>query len=103
MIQSVRDCRIASNVVRNKRFSALLGLLQSAIICDRQTANLLAHSDVCSPMEPKHSDTALMHWPRSSTVAATLIVAALPLAGCGVTRSTDTTRTATEQLLVSDA
>jgi hypothetical protein len=28
---------------------------------------------------------------------------ALPLAGCGTTRSTDTNRTATEQLLVSDA
>ncbi len=32
-----------------------------------------------------------------------LALLALPLAGCGTTRSTDTNRTATEQLLVSDA
>ncbi len=36
-------------------------------------------------------------------VAAILAVVAFSLAGCGTTRSTDTTRTATEQLLVSDA
>src|SRR4051812_32337926 len=37
----------------------------------------------------------------TSSVVATLALAAL--AGCGTTRSTDTNRTATEQLLVSDA
>lgn len=37
-------------------------------------------------------------------IAASLLVAATsPLTGCGLTRSTDTTRTATEQLLISDA
>ncbi len=36
-------------------------------------------------------------------VAAALVASALPLAGCGTTRSTDTIRTATEQLLISDA
>lgn len=36
-------------------------------------------------------------------VAILLAVSACALAGCGVTRSTDTNRTATEQLLVSDA
>jgi hypothetical protein len=43
-----------------------------------------------------------MHWLRPSyfVLASTLATA---LAGCGVTRSTDTSRTATEQLLVSDA
>jgi hypothetical protein len=45
-----------------------------------------------------------MHWlRRTNSVAAILAAVALPLAGCGTTRSTDTTRTATEQLLVSDA
>src|SRR4051794_18182205 len=36
-------------------------------------------------------------------VSATLALSALLQAGCGTTRSTDTNRTATEQLLVSDA
>src|SRR6478609_838462 len=36
-------------------------------------------------------------------LAVMLAAAALPLAGCGTTRSTDTNRTATEQLLISDA
>jgi hypothetical protein len=36
-------------------------------------------------------------------VAATLASGLLLLAGCGTTRSTDTSRTATEQLLISDA
>ena len=40
---------------------------------------------------------------RSFPVAAILAAVALSLAGCGTTRSTDTNRTATEQLLVSDA
>ncbi len=45
-----------------------------------------------------------MHWPQPSySVAAILTAVAIPLAGCGTTRSTDTNRTATEQLLVSDA
>jgi hypothetical protein len=45
-----------------------------------------------------------MHWLRqTSTVTASLALVALALAGCGTTRSTDTNRTATEQLLVSDA
>lgn len=45
-----------------------------------------------------------MHWfRRTYSVAATLAAVSLPLAGCGTTRSTDTNRTATEQLLVSDA
>jgi uncharacterized protein DUF6655 len=35
--------------------------------------------------------------------AASLTVTALAVAGCGTTRSSDTTRTATEQLLISDA
>jgi hypothetical protein len=45
-----------------------------------------------------------MHWfRRIFFVAATLTLLALVIAGCGTTRSTDTNRTATEQLLVSDA
>jgi hypothetical protein len=40
---------------------------------------------------------------RSSTSVALLVGGALHFAGCGTTRSTDTTRTATEQLLISDA
>ena len=45
-----------------------------------------------------------MHWLyRSYSVLAILTAIALPLAGCGTTRSTDTNRTATEQLLISDA
>jgi hypothetical protein len=40
---------------------------------------------------------------RSYSVLAILSAIALPLAGCGTTRSTDTNRTATEQLLISDA
>lgn len=36
-------------------------------------------------------------------VAAMLALVVAPLAGCGTTRSTDTGRTATEQLLISDA
>lgn len=41
---------------------------------------------------------------RFSIITASLVVvAAVSLAGCGTTRSTDTTRTATEQLLISDA
>src|SRR3954451_7951728 len=36
-------------------------------------------------------------------VILTAAAAAVALAGCGATRSTDTNRTATEQLLVSDA
>lgn len=36
-------------------------------------------------------------------VAAVLTSSVLPLVGCGTTRSTDTSRTATEQLLISDA
>lgn len=45
-----------------------------------------------------------MHWLRQTlSVTATLAALALLVAGCGTTRSTDTNRTATEQLLVSDA
>jgi hypothetical protein len=45
-----------------------------------------------------------MIWPLRLLGCLSLLVAALSLtAGCGVTRSTDTTRTATEQLLISDA
>jgi hypothetical protein len=45
-----------------------------------------------------------MHWFRQTcSVIATVALLALPMAGCGTTRSTDTNRTATEQLLVSDA
>jgi hypothetical protein len=45
-----------------------------------------------------------MHWFRGKySVASALAFLALVHAGCGTTRSTDTTRTATEQLLVSDA
>jgi hypothetical protein len=45
-----------------------------------------------------------MYWFRKTcSVAATVALFALPMAGCGTTRSTDTNRTATEQLLVSDA
>src|SRR4051812_17264744 len=45
-----------------------------------------------------------MHWLRqTSSVAVTLALLALLMSGCGTTRSTDTNRTATEQLLVSDA
>src|SRR2546430_9216202 len=45
-----------------------------------------------------------MHWLYHHYLVATILAAvALPLAGCGTTRSTDTNRTATEQLLVSDA
>ena len=40
---------------------------------------------------------------RTQSVATALALLALMHAGCGTTRSTDTTRTATEQLLVSDA
>jgi hypothetical protein len=36
-------------------------------------------------------------------LAAAVPAAALPCVGCGTTRSSDTTRTATEQLLISDA
>jgi hypothetical protein len=47
---------------------------------------------------------ALMFSRLSILSAATVFVgAAILLSGCGTTRSTDTTRTATEQLLVSDA
>jgi hypothetical protein len=42
-------------------------------------------------------------FPEQLVLAFTLITAAVPLAGCGTTRSTDTSRTATEQLLLSDA
>lgn len=45
-----------------------------------------------------------MHWfHRTCSVIGTVALLALPMAGCGTTRSTDTNRTATEQLLVSDA
>jgi len=45
-----------------------------------------------------------MPWFRQTySVAVALALLALVHAGCGTTRSTDTTRTATEQLLVSDA
>jgi hypothetical protein len=45
-----------------------------------------------------------MHWFRETCFAsAILALVALAFAGCGTTRSTDTNRTATEQLLVSDA
>jgi hypothetical protein len=40
---------------------------------------------------------------RLALSASTLAVCALMQAGCGTTRSTDTSRTATEQLLISDA
>ena len=42
-----------------------------------------------------------VHSPRSLFNLAALLATAL--AGCGTTRSTDTGRTATEQLLISDA
>ncbi|MCC7474842.1 MAG: hypothetical protein IT425_05565 [Pirellulales bacterium] len=44
-------------------------------------------------------------WFSTRTLALSVVVGftALPLAGCGVTRSSDTMRTATEQLLISDA
>jgi hypothetical protein len=44
-----------------------------------------------------------MWYCRLFIVVSLLAAVALPLAGCGTTRSTDTNRTATEQLLVSDA
>ncbi len=45
-----------------------------------------------------------MHWFRQTySVIATLALLAPLFAGCGTTRQTDTNRTATEQLLVSDA
>jgi hypothetical protein len=40
---------------------------------------------------------------RSKSVLAAVALAAIHVVGCGATRSTDTTRTATEQLLISDA
>src|SRR4029079_8436548 len=40
---------------------------------------------------------------RTYSAIVAIASAALPLAGCGTTRVTDTNRTATEQLLVSDA
>src|SRR5947207_2551420 len=47
---------------------------------------------------------APMHWFRQTPSGlAIFALAALALVGCGTTRSTDTNRTATEQLLVSDA
>jgi hypothetical protein len=44
-----------------------------------------------------------MDWIRRLYSAVALALVALQFAGCGATRSTDTNRTATEQLLVSDA
>src|SRR5437879_2906368 len=48
-------------------------------------------------------DLLAMHRLSRQLVPRLVCVAALPLAGCGTTRSSDTNRTATEQLLVSDA
>src|SRR3954467_14833017 len=45
----------------------------------------------------------MLWFPRTYSVAAALALFTLVHAGCGTTRSTDTNRTATEQLLVSDA
>ncbi len=46
-------------------------------------------------MTPSHTSNLLL--------ASALFASALPLTGCGTTRSTDSLRTATEQLLISDA
>jgi hypothetical protein len=46
-------------------------------------------------MTPSHTSNLLL--------ASALLASALPLTGCGTTRSTDSLRTATEQLLISDA
>src|SRR3954468_6454402 len=45
----------------------------------------------------------MLWFPRTYSVAMALALLALVHAGCGTARSTDTNRTATEQLLVSDA
>ena len=51
-----------------------------------------------------HLDVPPMPWFRQTySVVVALVLLALLHAGCGTTRSTDTNRTATEQLLVSDA
>jgi Family of unknown function (DUF6655) len=45
-----------------------------------------------------------MRWPQPLLIAAGLLCAGVfSFAGCGITRSSDTARTATEQLLISDA
>lgn len=46
---------------------------------------------------------SLPRWPRLMLFAALLMLGAGTLSGCGTTRSSDTQRTATEQLLISDA
>jgi hypothetical protein len=57
-----------------------------------------------SAPQDDHFDVLPMPWFRQTcSVIATVALLALPMAGCGTTRSTDTNRTATEQLLVSDA
>jgi Family of unknown function (DUF6655) len=70
------------------------------------TADMIARGQRALRSPPHHRDAAPMPWPRLIdivSVSAILAAVALPLAGCGTTRSTDTTRTATEQLLISDA
>jgi hypothetical protein len=55
-------------------------------------------------LRPYSRNFVPMHWfRRTCSVTAMVALLALPMAGCGTTRSTDTNRTATEQLLVSDA
>jgi hypothetical protein len=62
--------------------------------------NLLARFLLCSVSSP--IEHAMLSTSRICAVAA-MFAALLAVVGCGVTRSTDTARTATEQLLVSDA
>ncbi len=56
------------------------------------------------PIICSHSSDSPMRWFRCNYILTTATaMLALAFTGCGTTRSTDTNRTATEQLLVSDA
>src|SRR5207253_5992556 len=90
----VKQCGVPVPDIREKETHAMC----TTVVSDN--ARLAASIGESSSGHTRPQDSGCMLWVRAWRLA---MVAALGAAGCGTTRLSDTQRTATEQLLVSNA